>query len=51
VKFEVAVIPAKAGIQRLRQIRFWTPACAGVTFSNIFGPYQLFNYQVDTGTP
>jgi hypothetical protein len=40
VKFEVAVIPAKAGIQPVMGENLWTSAFAEVTSSIFFGPYQ-----------
>jgi hypothetical protein len=40
VKFEVAVISAKAGIQPVMFENLWTPAFAGGTSSRFFGAYQ-----------
>ena len=40
MKYETAVIPAKAGIQYWREFSFWTPAFAGATTSNILWPDQ-----------
>jgi hypothetical protein len=40
MKNERTVIPAKAGIQCWRDLKNWTPACAGETNPNITGPNQ-----------
>jgi len=40
MRYEISVIPAKAGIQCWRGFASWTPAFAGVTTSYICGPHQ-----------